>query len=164
MSDNGHINSQIVDAIAASNQATVGYAPAQAMAMLDAVMAETIGMHMHGAVMRQQNAQAIASAAVATSCARILQAQQSPPKAAPPVEPPPRDVDGVSSTVASANSAVGELKSKLAGLERESETISTALDSISEKADVDSKALDAGPEKPDADAGSSSDDRSPSDS
>lgn len=44
----------------------------QSFAMLNTVMAETIGMSMHNAVSTQHNSQTLNSAATASTCARIL--------------------------------------------------------------------------------------------
>lgn len=51
-----------------------GSADSQPMAMLNNVMAETLGMSMHNAVNNQHNAQLVNTAATTTTCARILAA------------------------------------------------------------------------------------------
>ncbi|MEL7005672.1 MAG: RebB family R body protein [Bacteroidota bacterium] len=44
----------------------------KSLAMVNTVMAETLGMSMHNAVTAQQNAQMVNTAATTTTCARIL--------------------------------------------------------------------------------------------
>jgi len=51
-----------------------GPADSQPMAMLNNVMAETLGMSMHNAVNNQHNAQLVNTAATTSTCARILAA------------------------------------------------------------------------------------------
>lgn len=58
--------------IADLQQLLKGAANSQAMAILNNVMAETIGMSMHNAVSTQHNAQMLNSAATTSTCARIL--------------------------------------------------------------------------------------------
>lgn len=85
----GTVNSQIVDSVANVVTLTGGTAPAQAFAMLDTVMIETLGMAMYNAVSRQQGASMIGSAAVTAACAKMLGTPfGSPPPAPPPPEPP----------------------------------------------------------------------------
>ena len=72
MNDAGTVNSQVLDSVAQEATAVVGQAPAGTTGMLDAVMAETIGMAMYNAVTTQHNAQMVASAAIAATCARML--------------------------------------------------------------------------------------------
>lgn len=66
------MNSQIVDAVAAVNAILAGQAPADSMAMLGLVGAQTIGLGMHNAVARQQAEAAINAAATAALCARMI--------------------------------------------------------------------------------------------
>ena len=62
-----------------------GSADSQPMAMLNNVMAETLGMSMHNAVNNQHNAQLVNTAATTSTCARILAASaRNQPK--PPVQ------------------------------------------------------------------------------
>lgn len=84
MSDN-LVNGQILDSVADVVTLANGTAPSQAFAMLDAVMAETLGMAMYNAVSRQQGGGMIGSAAVTAACARML---GSPFGIAPPPSPP----------------------------------------------------------------------------
>ena len=73
----GFVNSQITDAVAATNTCSVGQAPALTQGLLDAVMAQTLGLAMHNAVTAQQNAQTASTAAVTATCARLVQARPS---------------------------------------------------------------------------------------
>src|SRR5689334_16927728 len=72
MLEPGTVNDQITDSVTQVDTAVVGNAPAQTTSMLDAVMAESIGMAMYNAVTTQHNSQMVASAAVAAACARML--------------------------------------------------------------------------------------------
>ncbi len=72
MLDPGTVNDQITDSVTQVDTAVLGNAPAQTTSMLDAVMAESIGMAMYNAVTTQHNSQMVASAAVAAACARML--------------------------------------------------------------------------------------------
>ncbi len=74
MIDESTTNSQVTDSVTQSNTTVIGQAPASTQGLLDAVMAETIGMSMHNAVTAQQNSQMMGSAAVAATCARLLKA------------------------------------------------------------------------------------------
>ncbi|KAF7781795.1 hypothetical protein PRUB_b1126 [Pseudoalteromonas rubra] len=71
------VNDQITDSVNQVNTLMMGSAPVQSMGMLNVAATETIGMSMFNAISTQQNAQTSASAAVAASCAKML--QQSPP-------------------------------------------------------------------------------------
>lgn len=82
----GTVNSQIVDSVSNVVTLTGGQAPAQAFAMLDTVMIETLGMAMYNAVSRQQGASMIGSAAVTAACAKMLGTPFG--VAAPPPVPP----------------------------------------------------------------------------
>ncbi len=73
MSDAGTVNDQITDAVTQGIAAVLGHAPAESSAMLDAVMAETLGMSMHNAVTAQHNMQMVSAASVTATCARIIQ-------------------------------------------------------------------------------------------
>ena len=72
MSDEGTMNTQVIDATSDIVTLLTGQSPAQSFAMLDAVMVETLGMAMHNAVHRQQNAGMVNSAAVTAACAKML--------------------------------------------------------------------------------------------
>jgi hypothetical protein len=50
----------------------IGFSPSESLAMINAVMAETIGMTMYNAVNAQRGGQVLTSAAVTTACARML--------------------------------------------------------------------------------------------
>ncbi len=72
MIDESSVNSQITDAITQSGAIAVGNAAAQSQAILNATMAETLGMTMHNAVTAQQNSQMISAASATSTCARLL--------------------------------------------------------------------------------------------
>ncbi|MBK3736459.1 hypothetical protein GAY29_25845, partial [Azospirillum brasilense] len=55
MSDEGTVNTQVIDATSDIVTLLTGQSPAQSFAMLDAVMVETLGMAMHNAVHRHPN-------------------------------------------------------------------------------------------------------------
>lgn len=87
MSEDGTVNSRVVDSVSSVVTLLTGQSPSQAFGMLDAVMVETLGMAMHNAVMRQQGASMVGAAATTAACAKML---QSPfPILPPPPEPPP---------------------------------------------------------------------------
>ncbi len=67
------VNDQIVESVADVVTLNSGHAPAQSAAMLDVVMAETMGMSMYNAVSRQQASSMVGSAAVTSACAKMLQ-------------------------------------------------------------------------------------------
>lgn len=72
------LNAQIVDSVDFANQTVIGHSASHSASMLDALMAETIGMAMHNATNAQHNAQMISSAAVTAACARMLKVQPVP--------------------------------------------------------------------------------------
>jgi len=72
MGNDNAVNTQITDAVVESLAATLGSGPAHSTAVLEAVMAETLGMHMHNAVTTQHNSKLLSQASTAQSCARIL--------------------------------------------------------------------------------------------
>jgi hypothetical protein len=78
------VNDQIVESVADVVTLNSGHAPAQSAAMLDIVMAETIGMSMYNAVSRQQSSSMVGSAAVTSACAKML---QTPFPILPPLVP-----------------------------------------------------------------------------
>ena len=90
MSDDGTVNSRIVDSVSSVVTLTTGQSPSQAFGLLDAVMVEPLGMAMHSDVMRQQGASLAGTAPTTAACAKML---QSPfpilPPPAPPAPPAP---------------------------------------------------------------------------
>jgi len=76
------VNDQIVESVADVVTLNSGLAPFQSAAMLDVVMAETMGMSMYNAVSRQQSSSMVGSAAVTSACAKMLQTPF-------PILPPP---------------------------------------------------------------------------
>lgn len=116
------LNAQIVDAVDFTNYTTLGNAAAQSSAMLDALMAETVGMAMYNAVNTQQNAQMIGSAAVTAACARMLKIGGVPwippvPAAMPPAILSVAPVSGQANafTATGTNFATGLTATLLAG-------------------------------------------------
>jgi hypothetical protein len=87
--DVGSVNSQVLDSTTGVVTLLSGQAPSQAFGLLDAVMAETLGMAMHNAVSRQQGASVIGSAAVTAACAKMLSVPYPAPPPPPPPPPPP---------------------------------------------------------------------------
>ena len=94
------VNDQITDAVSQMNALVLGGSPSEAIAMLDVTSAETFGMSMHNAVSAQQNSQISSSAAVTSTCAKMLQTQV--PVAVQPTQPErdlppflPLNVDGL---------------------------------------------------------------------
>jgi hypothetical protein len=65
------VNSQVIDAIAAINTLTEGLGPSTSAAMLGVMGADSIALAMLNAVARQQADATIASAALASVCARL---------------------------------------------------------------------------------------------
>jgi hypothetical protein len=93
MTQDGTVNARIVDSVAVNATLLTGQSPSQAFGMLDTVMAETLGMAMHNAVMRQQAGSMVSSAAVTAACAKMLQAPITISVSPPPPPPPPPHVD-----------------------------------------------------------------------
>lgn len=93
MSDIGTVNDQVIDSVSSVATLVTGQSPANAFAMLDAVMVETLGMAMYNAVNRQQNAGMVNSAAVTAACARMLNAFPSVPQPEPPPPVPAPNVN-----------------------------------------------------------------------
>ncbi len=92
MPSENSINDHIVDSVDFVVNHGIKHAQSQTTAMLDAVMAETIGMLMHNAVTAQHNGQMVGSAAVTATCAKILSVPlPEPPK--PSKEKKPKQVD-----------------------------------------------------------------------
>jgi hypothetical protein len=69
-----------------------GSANSQSFAMINSVMAGTIGMSMHNAVATQHNAQILNSASTTSTCARILSVSSARREDTPPQNKvPPAD-------------------------------------------------------------------------
>ncbi|MFL7904015.1 RebB family R body protein [Azospirillum argentinense] len=102
MSDEGTVNTQVIDATSDIVTLLTGQSPAQSFAMLDAVMVETLGMAMHNAVHRQQNAGMVNSAAVTAACAKMLSV---PFPTTPP--PPPSGSSGSGSSGSGSSGSGG---------------------------------------------------------
>ncbi len=93
--NDGTMNTQVIDAATTTAALLTGQAPSQATGILDTVMAETLGMSMHNAVMRQQADGMVGAAAVTATCAKMLQAPPylSPKKDLPPMPDPSPTID-----------------------------------------------------------------------
>ncbi len=76
------VNSQIRDSVAQVNTIAVKSSASHSAAMIDVVMAGSIGLAMFNAVNTQQNAKMIASAAVVEACAKMLKIRCAAPLAA----------------------------------------------------------------------------------
>lgn len=110
-----YVNDQIVESVADVVTLNIGQAPSQSSAMLDVVMAETIGMTMYNAVSRQQSSSTVSSAAITAACAKMLQTPFPIRPPLPPlvpiktgVEPLPYD-ESIASVDARATDAIDEL-------------------------------------------------------
>ena len=88
MIDESTVNSQIVDSVNQLVSGVLGQGPGQSASLVDAVMANTLGITMHNAAAAQRNAQVITNASVASACAKMLQAQIHYPPPAPPEDKP----------------------------------------------------------------------------
>ena len=66
------VNSQITDAVTQANSLAIGEGPALSMAMVYAVMSETVGMVMHNAVTAQSGMQTISKSAATVVCSLII--------------------------------------------------------------------------------------------
>jgi hypothetical protein len=66
------INTQITDAVAASDLQTLATAPAQAMGALYLALGQSLGNASHNAVTNQQNVSITAQAATTAAIARLL--------------------------------------------------------------------------------------------
>jgi hypothetical protein len=91
----GTVNDQVVDSVITNATLLTGQAPSHAFGILDTVMAETLGMSMHNAVLRQQSDSMVNSAATTATCAKMLQSPYIPfplpatPSPSPSPPPPP---------------------------------------------------------------------------
>ncbi len=131
--DQGTVNDRVTDSVSSVVTLLTGQSPSQAFGMLDAVMAETLGMAMHNAVGRQQGAGMVSSAAVTAACAKMLQSQPpQPPIILPdppgpphindlpgPPPPPPTlpPVAAIDAAMAEGEAAIGLLQSAIATLQ-----------------------------------------------
>lgn len=123
MNGDTSLNDQVVDAVAETNATVLGQAPSGSQGLLDAVMAETVGMLMHNAVTAQHNSQMVSGAATAAACARILRTGGGAPpvvKVSVPNTPLPGSGDEASRIAHSGR----EARQALATLLREAQTAS----------------------------------------
>jgi len=154
MTEEGTVNSQIVDSVSSVVTLATGQSASQSFGMLDAVMLETLGMAMHNAVHRQQSSSMINSAAVTAACAKILATPigTAPPPAKKPDPPQVHALDGPSSpppvavemdkAMASGKDAISALKE--IGAEADSQAAAAAATSEQVKTDLETLAAEAG--------------------
>lgn len=160
MDNDGTTNSQITDSVTQSNTTVLGQAPAGSQGLLDVAMAETIGIGMYNAVTAQHHSQMVNGAAVAATCARLLQpARQggppAPPKPAPPISPlapaqPPAADPG--KRIQQAQAAENELLTQLDTAVRGNEQLLDKVKSMFEKVTGGGSGEDAS-NKPSSDTG-----------
>lgn len=148
MSD-GTTNNQIVDSVTTTGLLVGGQAPSQSFGMLDTVMAETLGMAMHNAVMRQQASGTVNAAAVTAACARMLQVPTQfggpPPPPVPPLPPIPPGIqpiqptppsppspNGISEALARAKAAINVILNGVAAGTKEETDAKQALASLNQ--------------------------------
>jgi hypothetical protein len=147
-----YVNDQIVESVANVVTLNVGQGPSQSSAMLDVVMAETIGMTMYNAVSRQQSSSTVGSAAVTVACAKMLQTPFPIIRPLPPIPPQPHGVEplpcdeSIAVVDARATSAIDEL----AGIARASDAASATatLEALSDHLAEAIKSLKGGPTPP----------------
>jgi hypothetical protein len=118
-----YVNDQIVESVADVVTLNIGQAPSQSSAMLDVVMAETIGMSMYNAVSRQQSSSTVGSAAVTAACAKMLQTPFPIRRPAPPIPPPHHGVEPLpyDVSIASVDARATEAIDELTGIARASD-------------------------------------------
>ena len=73
------VNTMITDAVTQSVASVLGNSPAGTKSMLDALMAETLGMAMYNAVANQHNAQMTGNASTTAACVRMLKTKPAAP-------------------------------------------------------------------------------------
>ncbi|QCI68001.1 RebB family R body protein [Phreatobacter stygius] len=154
MSDEGTVNSRVVDSVASVVTLLSGQSPSQAFGMLDAVMVETLGMAMHNAVGRQQGGGMVSSAAVTAACAKMLQTPfPIAPAPTPPVPPDPPVVNPLpgpppvlppTSAVIAAAFAEGEAAISIL----QAQAQGAGADATQAQADLAQLAKDAAPSTP----------------
>lgn len=89
------VNSQITDSVTQVVSNAIGQGSSQSMAMINTVMAETLGMFMHNAVNAQHNSQMIGTASTTSTCARMLGISEGiPPDKGSPGPPGPQGPKG----------------------------------------------------------------------
>lgn len=83
------LNGQAAAAVANVDFLVAAMSPAQSLAMLDAVMVQTLGLAMQNAVLRQQADRVVSAAVISAACGRMLEIAGLPPIIIPPPAPPP---------------------------------------------------------------------------
>lgn len=113
------VNTQVSDSVTETIANVLGNAPAEGFGLLDTVMAETVGMLMHGAVNNQTNAQMIGNATVTATCARMLAVPVPNCGKNPPVTSPSTSPNNPFSPVGSPNSEARKAEDALKALNQE---------------------------------------------
>lgn len=136
----GTTNSQITDSVTQTTTAVLGQAPASSQGLLDVAMAETVGIGMYNAVAAQHHSQMVNGAAVAATCARLLQprspgAPLAPPKPSPPISPlePPKPPTDPANVIQAGQAAEGNLLSQLGTAVQGNEQLLEKVKSMFEK-------------------------------
>lgn len=112
----GTVNDQILDSVVQAQLATLAQGAAQSMGMVNAVLAETLGMSMHNAVSAQRHSQLTNAASVTATCARLLNSFSPPTPPAPPAPAPSpngNDNNGSSGIIAKDSQAAQSAIAKL---------------------------------------------------
>ena len=146
MTEEGTVNSQVIDAVSSVVTLSSGQSPAQSHGMLDAVLLETLGMAMYNAVNRQQSAGMISSAAVTAACAKMLSAPfpinppPLPPVPAPVVNPlpgPPPDLSPaalIAAALVEGQTAIQVLQAQATGSSQDAATARADLQQLASAA------------------------------
>jgi len=131
-----YVNDQIVESVADVVTLNIGEAPSQSSAMLDVVMAETIGMTMYNAVSRQQSSSTVGSAAVTAACAKMLQTPFPIMHPRPPIPPPDHGVEPLpyGESIATVDARATMAIDELTGIARASDaaTATATLEALSD--------------------------------
>ena len=122
MSD-GTMNTRIIDSVTTNATLLTGQAPSQAFGILDTVMAETLGMSMHNAVMRQQADGMVSAAATTATCAKMLQTQAPYIITLSPPNPPPAPMAAITQAVTEGEAALAALKAQAAAAQAQAALI-----------------------------------------
>lgn len=138
----GADDNQLFDLATGLDTLALGVSPSESFAVLDAVMAQTLGMAMFNAVSAQQNANTIRSAAVTMACADMLSlsiAKLDKPRAGSAPDKPGSERSALASTkqTPSLSASAG------AAAKGQSEAVSPAQSGANGHAGVDSQVLDA---------------------
>jgi hypothetical protein len=161
----GTMNTRIIDSVTTNAALLTGQAPSQAFGILDTVMAETLGMSMHNAVMRQQADGMVNAAAMTATCAKMLQSQhpQNPPPVFLPVQPEPPKPDhlyppqpppapapvaAIAQAIADGEAALDALKRQAADAQAQADAVAKQVTAV--EAELAALAKSAAPPPPPA--------------